>query len=184
MPLLDSFKVDHTKMIAPAVRKAKTLVTPKGDVITIFDLRFCVPNKDKIKSKAIHTLEHLFAGFMRERLPSVEVIDISPMGCRTGFYMSVIGDPKESLIVEAWGKSMSDILRVESKSDIPELNEYQCGSYKAHSLKGAKKVAALTLEKGIGIMDNESISLDKKAPKRAKRKTPIASKKTVAKKGK
>ncbi|MDR2152494.1 MAG: S-ribosylhomocysteine lyase [Helicobacteraceae bacterium] len=183
MPLLDSFKVDHTKMIAPAVRKAKTLATPKGDAITIFDLRFCAPNKERIGSKAIHTLEHLFAGFMREHLPSVEVIDISPMGCRTGFYMSVIGEPKESLIVEAWEKSMSDILQVKSKSDIPELNKYQCGAYEAHSLKGAKKVAAITLEKGIGVIDGKSIKLDKKTLKQKTKKSG-AGKKQVAKKGK
>lgn len=45
MPLLDSFKVDHTRMKAPAVRIAKTMTTPKGDNITVFDLRFCIPNK-------------------------------------------------------------------------------------------------------------------------------------------
>jgi S-ribosylhomocysteine lyase len=41
--------------------------------------------------KGIHTLEHLFAGFMRNHLNSdnVEIIDISPMVCRTGFYMSL-----------------------------------------------------------------------------------------------
>ena len=90
MPLLDSFKVDHTKMNAPAVRVAKTMRTPKGDDITIFDLRFCIPNKEILPPKGIHTLEHLFAGFMRDHLNNedVEIIDISPMGCRTGFYMS------------------------------------------------------------------------------------------------
>lgn len=45
MPLLDSFTVDHTRMEAPAVRVAKTMNTPHGDAITVFDLRFCVPNK-------------------------------------------------------------------------------------------------------------------------------------------
>ncbi|MDR2638687.1 MAG: S-ribosylhomocysteine lyase [Helicobacteraceae bacterium] len=185
MPLLDSFRVDHTKMIAPAVRKAKTLTTPKGDTITVFDLRFCAPNKDRIGGKAIHTLEHLFAGFMRDHLPSLEVIDISPMGCRTGFYMSVIGEPKESLIARAWEESMSDILRVESKSDIPELNKYQCGAYRAHSLKGAKKIAAITLEKGIGVIDNESIKLSAKTLKSQEPKQPQSVKKpTTKKKGK
>ena len=38
MPLLDSFKVDHTRMNAPAVRVAKTMRTPKGDDITVFDM--------------------------------------------------------------------------------------------------------------------------------------------------
>ena len=52
MPLLDSFKVDHTRMHAPAVRVAKTMTTPKGDAITVFDLRFCVPNKEILSEKA------------------------------------------------------------------------------------------------------------------------------------
>ena len=42
MPLLDSFKVDHTKMTAPGVRLAKTMKSKKGDVISVFDLRFCL----------------------------------------------------------------------------------------------------------------------------------------------
>lgn len=45
MPLLDSFTVDHTRMEAPAVRVAKKMNTPHGDEITVFDLRFCVPNR-------------------------------------------------------------------------------------------------------------------------------------------
>lgn len=82
MPLLDSFTVDHTRMNAPAVRVAKTMNTPKGDTITVFDLRFTVPNQDILSEKGIHTLEHLFAGFMRAHLngDGVEIIDISPMG--------------------------------------------------------------------------------------------------------
>ncbi|MGN6875716.1 S-ribosylhomocysteine lyase, partial [Neisseria sp. P0021.S007] len=55
MPLLDSFKVDHTRMHAPAVRVAKTMTTPKGDTITVFDLRFCIPNKEILPEKGIHT---------------------------------------------------------------------------------------------------------------------------------
>ncbi len=81
MPLLDSFTVDHTRMNAPAVRVAKTMQTPKGDTITVFDLRFTMPNKDILSEKGIHTLEHLYAGFMRAHLngANVEIIDISPM---------------------------------------------------------------------------------------------------------
>jgi len=40
--------------------------TPSGDRITVYDLRFCKPNEEKMSSKGIHTLEHLFAGFMRD----------------------------------------------------------------------------------------------------------------------
>ncbi len=162
MPLLDSFTVDHTIMPAPAVRRAKGMKTPSGDDITVFDLRFVKPNREILSSEGIHTLEHLFAGFMREHLNSkkVEIIDISPMGCRTGFYMSVIGTPTEKKVRKAWLASMEDILKVKRKKDIPELNIYQCGTYKMHSLKDAKNIATNILDNGIGIMDNELLQLD------------------------
>ncbi|WP_300367051.1 S-ribosylhomocysteine lyase [Hydrogenimonas sp.] len=162
MPLLESFTVDHTIMPAPAVRKAKTMKTPCGDTITVFDLRFCKPNEEMMGEKGIHTLEHLFAGFMRDHLNSddVEIIDISPMGCRTGFYMSVIGAPNEERVAKAWEASMRDVLNVKSMEDIPELNIYQCGSCKMHSLEEAKEIARNVLERGIGIMHNEELKLD------------------------
>ncbi|MGL5947791.1 MAG: S-ribosylhomocysteine lyase, partial [Aeromonas sp.] len=118
MPLLDSFCVDHTRMAAPAVRVAKTMHTPKQDTITVFDLRFCQPNKEVLSERGIHTLEHLFAGFMRDHLngADVEIIDISPMGCRTGFYMSLIGAPSEERVVAAWQAAMGDILTVREQS--------------------------------------------------------------------
>ncbi|BCX80058.1 S-ribosylhomocysteine lyase [Campylobacter sp. 19-13652] len=162
MPLLDSFCVDHTKMNAPAVRLAKTMTTPKGDTISVFDLRFCKPNKQIMSERGTHTLEHLFAGFMRTHLngDGVEIIDISPMGCRTGFYMSLVGAPSEGLVREAWEKSMQDVLNVASEADIPELNELQCGTYKMHSLDEAKEIAQNVLKSGIGFIDNEAIRLE------------------------
>lgn len=162
MPLLDSFTVDHTIMPAPAVRRAKGMKTPSGDDITVFDLRFVKPNREILSSEGIHTLEHLFAGFMRDNLNSkkVEIIDVSPMGCRTGFYMSVLGKPSEKRVAAAWKQSMKDILKVKRKKDIPELNVYQCGTYKMHSLKDAKQIATNVLNKGIGIMNNKKLALN------------------------
>ncbi len=161
MPLLDSFTVDHTRMEAPAVRVAKTMKTPKGDTITVFDLRFTAPNKDILSEKGIHTLEHLYAGFMRNHLNSseVEIIDISPMGCRTGFYMSLIGSPVEQTVVDAWTASMQDVLNVEAQNKIPELNEYQCGTYAMHSLKEAKAIANVVLAAGIKVNKNDELAL-------------------------
>ncbi|TLD95142.1 S-ribosylhomocysteine lyase [Helicobacter jaachi] len=161
MPLLDSFKVDHTRMPAPAVRLAKTMQTPKGDVISVFDLRFTRPNCELLSEKGIHTLEHLIAGFMREHLNDgrVEIIDISPMGCRTGFYMSVIGAPNEYDVKDAWEASMRDVLRIRSESEIPELNIYQCGTAKMHSLKEAQEIAQKVLDRGVGVMDTQELLL-------------------------
>jgi len=149
-------------MNAPGVRLAKTMKTPKGDDISVFDLRFCKPNEEILPEKGIHTLEHLFAGFMRDHLnsKSVEIIDISPMGCRTGFYMSVIGVPSEDAVKAAWTASMKDILGVKNQEDIPELNKYQCGTYKMHSLDEAHAIASKILERGLVTINNEQIALD------------------------
>lgn len=162
MPLLDSFCVDHTMMNAPGVRFAKKMKTPKGDDISVFDLRFCKPNIDILPPKGMHTLEHLFAGFMRDHLnsSSVEIIDISPMGCRTGFYMSVIGSPSQDDIIQAWTESMRDVIKVKTQNDIPELNKFQCGSYEMHSLDEAKNIAKNILDAQICIINNEDIKLD------------------------
>ncbi|MCG3717511.1 S-ribosylhomocysteine lyase, partial [Aliarcobacter butzleri] len=155
------FRVDHTIMPAPAVRVAKVMQTPKGDNITVFDLRFCVPNKSMMSEKGTHTLEHLFAGFIRNHLnsPTVEIIDVSPMGCRTGFYMSLIGTPSEQEVAVAWKKAMEDVLKVERQSDIPELNLYQCGTCAMHSLDEAKDIARDILKSQIGVMSNKELYL-------------------------
>ncbi|ABM26053.1 MULTISPECIES: S-ribosylhomocysteine lyase [Shewanella] len=161
MPLLDSFTVDHTRMNAPAVRVAKHMSTPKGDAITVFDLRFCTPNKEILSERGIHTLEHLFAGFMRDHLNSsnVEIIDISPMGCRTGFYMSLIGEPTEHQVAVAWLAAMEDVLKVVEQSEIPELNEYQCGTYEMHSLEQAQEIARNIIAAGVSVNRNDDLKL-------------------------
>ncbi|WP_076412912.1 S-ribosylhomocysteine lyase [Shewanella sp. UCD-KL12] len=161
MPLLDSFTVDHTRMHAPAVRVAKTMKTPSGDTITVFDLRFCAPNKDILSERGIHTLEHLYAGFMRDHLngETVEIIDISPMGCRTGFYMSLIGTPAEAEVAEAWLAAMNDVLKVAEQAQIPELNEYQCGTFDMHSLEQAQSIARTIIASGISVNKNDELKL-------------------------
>ncbi|OLF57793.1 S-ribosylhomocysteine lyase [Aeromonas veronii] len=161
MPLLDSFTVDHTRMKAPAVRVAKIMQTPNNDRITVFDLRFCLPNVEILSERGIHTLEHLFASFMRAHLNSsdIEVIDISPMGCRTGFYMSLIGGPDESHVGMAWLAAMHDILKVNDAKNIPELNKYQCGSFNMHSLEDAHNIASQVITKGIKVNYNHELTL-------------------------
>lgn len=164
MPLLDSFTVDHTRMNAPAVRVAKSMTTPGGDTITVFDLRFCRPNEEILTERGIHTLEHLFAGFMRDHLngPNVEIIDISPMGCRTGFYMSLIGTPDEKQVAESWLAAMEDVMGVQTQNQIPELNEYQCGTYAMHSLEEAKAIAEDIKSRGVAVNSNDELKLDPK----------------------
>ena len=74
--------------------------------------------------------------------------------------MSLLGAPSEEEVAKAWEASMQDVLNVKSQSDIPELNKYQCGTYKMHSLDEAKEIAQRVLDRGIGIMNNEELKLD------------------------
>ena len=62
--------------------------------------------------------------------------------------------------------SMKDVLKVKSEADIPELNIYQCGTYKMHSLKNAKKIAQYILDNGVGVMDNKKLFLSEKKMKK------------------
>lgn len=163
MPLVDSFLVDHTIMPAPSVRMAKLMKTPKGDTIQVWDLRFKKPNHGRLSDKGIHTFEHYFAGFMREHLNNpgiVEVIDISPMGCKTGFYMSLIGDAQGDNVAKCFELALKDIAILPNDAKIPAANEYQCGSCDLHSLSDAKDIAKEILEKGIVVVKNEDIALD------------------------
>lgn len=163
MPLIDSFLVDHTIMPAPAVRLAKVMKTPKGDEIEIWDLRFIKPNTGMMPEKGLHTFEHLFAGFMRDHINQpgeVEVIDISPMGCKTGFYMSLIGRPEPKLVRDSMELALKDITALPKDFKIPASNPYQCGSCKLHSLEEAQQIASEVLTLGIGITDSADIALD------------------------
>ncbi|WP_261369550.1 S-ribosylhomocysteine lyase [Vibrio alginolyticus] len=134
--------------------------TPKGDTITVFDLRFTAPNKDILLKKVSHPRAPL-CRLMRNHLngDSVEIIDISPMGCRTGFYMSLIGTPSEQQVADAWIAAMEDVLKVESQNRIPELNEYQCGTAAMHSLKEAQQIAKNILDAGVSVNKNDELAL-------------------------
>ena len=57
---------------------------------------------------------------------------------------------------------MQDVLEVKSQDDIPELNIYQCGTFKMHSLDDAKDIAKRVLTSGIGTMSNKKLKLSKK----------------------
>lgn len=142
MPLIESFTVDHTTMKAPQVRKAKEITGPVGDIVEVYDLRFLKPNISEVmETSAVHTLEHLIATYMREKMENI--IDVSPMGCRTGFYMSVFGEHSEDEIKEVLIYSLNKILNT---NEIPGATAKECGNYKDHSLQGAKKISKKVIE--------------------------------------
>ncbi len=143
MQQVESFQLDHRKVVAPYVRKCCILTGEKGDVVSKFDLRFVQPNKEAIPTASLHALEHLLAGFLREHLE--KIIDISPMGCRTGFYLVLWGDVEPEVVKEALELSLRQVLDAE---EVPAANYIQCGNYRDLSLFGAKEYAKYVLDKG------------------------------------
>ena len=140
---VESFALDHTKVKAPFVRKCTVLTGEKGDKVTKFDIRFMQPNKEEMQSEGIHTLEHLLATYMRDDMDNI--IDLSPMGCRTGFYMTAWGEDDVKTVIGAVENSLKKVLETE---DVPAMNEVQCGNYRLHSLALAKEYAKTALSKG------------------------------------
>lgn len=73
--------------------------------------------------------------------------------------MSTLGSPSEQDVAGAWKAAMQDVVNVASMQDIPELNEYQCGTYQMHSLEEAQDIARDILAQGIGVNRNEDLAL-------------------------
>ena len=142
MVKVESFTMDHTKVKAPFVRKCGLLTGEKGDKVSKFDLRFMQPNEAAIPTAALHALEHLLAGYLREEVDNV--IDLSPMGCRTGFYFIVWGDVAPETIQVAL---INALKKVVNSTEVPAANAIQCGNYRDLSLHGAIEYAKEVLSK-------------------------------------
>lgn len=129
MERIESFSVNHNVL-------EKGIYTSRvdGDIVT-YDLRMKKPNiGDVLENATIHTIEHLFATYVRNSAHKDKIIYFGPMGCRTGMYFIVRGlEPKKviDLIVEAFAF-------IESyKGEIPGYSAVECGNFLEHSLDGA-----------------------------------------------
>ncbi|GLV48040.1 S-ribosylhomocysteine lyase [Thermus sp. LT1-2-5] len=146
MAEVESFALDHTKVQAPYVRLAGRKPVGKGWVEK-YDLRLAQPNREAIPTAALHTLEHLLAGYLRDHLEGV--IDLSPMGCRTGFYLVVEGPVEEERVLVALERALRDVLL--HQGPIPGASFKECGNYRDHHLEGAKAWAEKALRAGLRV---------------------------------
>src|SRR5690606_32999937 len=140
MPSVESFELDHNAVKAPYVRHCGVHKVGSDGVVNKFDIRFCQPNKDAMKPDAMHSLEHLLAFNIRkhaEKYDHFEIIDISPMGCQTGYYLVVSGSPKVEEIIDPSEATMKDALNTDV---LPAATEEQCGQAKLHDLEGANRL--------------------------------------------
>lgn len=137
MKRIASFQVDHTCLM-PGMYLSRT----DGDVIT-YDLRFIRPNTPPFLEPAVmHTIEHLFATYVRNNAFSQHIIYFGPMGCRTGFYFLTRGMSHEDAIALT-----QETLRFISiyEGEIPGASAAECGNYLEQDLPGARAAAARML---------------------------------------
>ncbi|MGO1637457.1 MAG: S-ribosylhomocysteine lyase [Ancrocorticia populi] len=130
---VESFNLDHRTVSAPYVRVADVKQLPLGDVLTKYDVRFCQPNKDHLEMPAVHSIEHTFAECVRDH--SDDVVDFSPMGCQTGFYLLIAAQPDVPATIKLVAQTFQDILEA---TEVPAANEVQCGWGANHSLEAAQ----------------------------------------------
>lgn len=148
---VDSFELDHNAVRAPYVRLAGRYQGPAGDVVSKVDLRLVQPNADAIPTAPLHTLEHLLAGYLRDELHGVQLIDASPMGCRTGFYLTLFGEPAEELLLGAAERALAAVR--DHRGGVPGDSPERCGNHRDHDLAGAKAWAAAALERGLVVQE-------------------------------
>lgn len=146
MNKVESFELDHRKVQAPYVRKCCLLDGKMGDKVTKFDLRFLQPNKEAFGTAAMHGLEHLLAHTLREKLEGI--IDLSPMGCRTGFYLIMWGDVEPSLVKLGLERALQKVIDCK---EMVAASAVECGNYRDLSLFGAQEYAKKALKEGFSL---------------------------------
>ena len=127
MEKITSFTIDHIKL-QPGLyvsRKDKA----GAETVTTFDLRMTSPNEEPVMNTAeMHTMEHLAATYLRNEPKWKEkVLYFGPMGCRTGFYLLLIGD-YESRDVVGLVKDCFAFIR-DFRGDVPGASAKDCGNY-------------------------------------------------------
>lgn len=138
---VESFNLDHTKVKAPYLRLADKKTGSHGDTIYKYDFRICQPNQAHMEMPALHSLEHLMAELSRNH--SSCVVDISPMGCQTGFYVALLNDGSYESALNLLEATLRDVL---TATAVPACNEKQCGWAASHSLEGAQALARYMLD--------------------------------------
>lgn len=125
-----SFTVDHD-LLTEGIYVSRI----DGD-ITTYDLRTRVPNAgDYMDNLTMHSVEHMFATYVRAIAIADRVIYFGPMGCQTGFYLLVRNADNEETLA-----TVKDVLSkiVNHDGEMFGAVKKECGNYKNLDLESAK----------------------------------------------
>ena len=139
MEKITSFTIDHLKLVPGLYVSRKDLAGEQ--VITTFDIRMTNPNEEPVMNTAeVHTIEHLGATFLRNhRDYASKTLYFGPMGCRTGFYLLLVGDYKSKDIVPLMKEMFAFI--ADFNGDVPGAAAKDCGNYLDMNLPMANYMA-------------------------------------------
>ena len=145
MEKIASFTIDHTRL-QRGIFVSRRDVTPSGDVITTFDIRMTLPNREEaLTPRALHAMEHLAATFLRNHPQwAPKVIYWGPMGCCTGNYLLLQGELESADIIPLMRETMEFVASFEG--DIPGATPRDCGNYSFMDLEAARKAARKYLD--------------------------------------
>ena len=127
MEKITSFTIDHLKLVPGLYVSRKDCAGEQ--VITTFDIRMTNPNEEPVMNTAeVHTIEHLGATFLRNhRDYASKTLYFGPMGCRTGFYLLLVGDYESKDIVPLMKEMFAFI--ADFNGDVPGAAAKDCGNY-------------------------------------------------------
>ena len=112
--------------------------------VTTYDLRTRVPNGgDYMDNLTMHSLEHMFATYVRTSDIGERVIYFGPMGCQTGFYLLVRdANNDETLAI------VIDVLKkiIEYDGEIFGKARRECGNYQNLDIEAARREAKRYLD--------------------------------------
>ena len=138
MKRIQSFNVDHD-----LIERGMYISRIDGD-ITTFDMRTRKPNNgDYMDNVTMHSVEHMFATYIRNSEIGEKVIYFGPMGCRTGFYLLTRDLAPETVLRET-RKALSSI--VEHDGEMFGNTRKECGNYLELDLNKAKVEAKAYLD--------------------------------------
>lgn len=138
MNRIASFSVNHD-YIVPGIYLSRI----DGD-ITTYDLRTRKPNTgDLMDNAAMHSMEHMFATFVRNSSLGENVIYFGPMGCQTGFYLLMRNADHEQVIALI-KQVLGQIL--DYNGPVFGASREECGNYINLSLDKAKAEARRYLD--------------------------------------
>ena len=125
-----SFTVDHD-LLTEGIYVSRI----DGD-ITTYDLRTRVPNAgDYMDNLTMHSVEHMFATYVRASKIAERIVYFGPMGCQIGFYLLVRNADNDEVLSTVKGV-LSKI--VDHDGEMFGAVRRECGNYLNLDLAAAK----------------------------------------------